>query len=527
MLELLRKRFADKSIVLLGFGREGQSTYSLLRRVFPDKPLAIADANENILENPLIRDDKNLSVITGPGYMEQLDQFDTIFRSPGIPVWNLIAADTLSENSTANASASLPAYPSTNRPAQHSTNQPDQPSAKQPAQPSTKQPAQPSANRPAQPATSPPGHPTAIPREKITSQTELFLQRYSKQVIGVTGTKGKSTTSSLIHHILKTAGKDTILAGNIGNPVFHFIDLIKADTLIVFELSSHQLEYITSAPHISVFLNLFQEHLDAYASYEDYQFAKVNIARYQQADDYLVFNLDDPLVADHIEACPSRRNNYPFSLAQSPKPGGFVRDGQICFSNGSEIIPVWKIHQDRFLRGEHNLRNIMAAVNVAMICGIETEQIEDGIATFKGLEHRLEYVGEYEKIHFYNDSIATIPEACMEAIKAVPNVDTLVAGGFDRGIEYGELAGFLSRSQVRNLILLGAAGKRIGEYLRSLDTTGKKIFYINRFSDFRDIAFRETRAGHACLLSPAAASYDEFKNFEERGKRFRELVKQK
>ena len=476
MLELLRRRFANKSIVLLGFGREGQSSYSLLRRAFPGTQLVIADASEGVRENPLIRDDKHIRFITGPDYLDHLNDFDVIFRSPGIPIWKRIK-----EN---------PADGSLVSSVNHS-----------------------------------PVHPNAIPREKITSQTELFLQRYSKQVIGVTGTKGKSTTSSLIHHILKTAGKDTFLAGNIGNPVFHFIDLIKADTLIVFELSSHQLEYMTSSPHIAVFLNLFQEHLDAYASYEDYQLAKVNIARYQQPDDYLVFNLDDHLVADHLKACPTTRINYPFSIAHCPQPGGFIRDGQICFSDGREVTPVWKIHQDRFLRGEHNLRNILAAVNVAMICGIETEHIEDGIATFKGLEHRLEYVGEYEQIHFYNDSIATIPEACMEAIKAVPNVDTLVAGGFDRGIEYGELASFLSRSQVRNLILLGAAGKRIGEYLRSLDTTGKKIFYINRFSDFRDIAFRETRAGHACLLSPAAASYDEFKNFEERGKRFRELVK--
>ena len=476
MLELLRRRFAYKSIVLLGFGREGQSSYSLLRRAFPGIQLAIADASERVRENPLIRDDKHIRFITGPDYLDHLNEFDVIFRSPGIPIWKQIKGISPADGSMVRSDHQLPILPN------------------------------------------------AIPSEKITSQTELFLQRYSKQVIGVTGTKGKSTTSSLIHHILKTAGKDSILAGNIGNPVFHFIDLIKADTLIVFELSSHQLEFITTAPHIAVFLNLFQEHLDAYASYEDYQLAKVNIALYQQPDDYLVFNLDDHLVAGHLKACPTVQNNYPFSLAHCPQPGGFIRDGQICFSDGSEVIPVWKIHQDRFLRGEHNLRNILAAVNAAMICGIETEQIEDGIATFKGLEHRLEYVGEYEKIHFYNDSIATIPEACMEAIKAVPNVDTLVAGGFDRGIEYGELAGFLSRSDVRNLILIGAAGKRIGEYLRNLDTTGKKIFYINRFSDFRDIAFRETRAGHVCLLSPAAASYDEFKNFEERGKRYRELV---
>jgi UDP-N-acetylmuramoyl-L-alanine---L-glutamate ligase len=471
MINLIRERFTHKSILLLGFGREGQSTYMLLRKIFPGKLLAIADLSEGVRENPLIQHDDCLHFITGTGYLEQLTGYDVIFRSPGIPIWKLTSPGEsfASERST--------------------------------------QPTK-----------------CLIPREKITSQTELFLERYSTQVIGITGTKGKSTTSSLIHHILKTAGKDVLLAGNIGSPVFHFIDLITPGTTIVFELSSHQLEFLKLAPHISVLLNLYQEHLDAYESYEAYQLAKINITRYQHPDDFLIFNADDPLVSGLVEPCLKNRHCYPFSLQNQPQPGGFVRDGYVCFADEKSITPVWKVHQDRFLRGEHNLKNIMAAVNVAMICNIEAEMIEDGIATFKGLEHRLEYVGEFGRIHFYNDSIATIPEACMEAIKAIPRVDTLIAGGFDRGIDYSMLAEFISRSAIRNLILVGAAGKRIMEHLSMVDHGGKKIFYINRFDDFKAIAFRETRVGYACLLSPAAASYDEFKNFEERGKRFRELV---
>jgi len=454
MIEFIRHQFATKSIVLLGFGREGQSSYSLLRRAFPEKPLTIADANKDVGENPLIKEDKNLRLLAGPDYLDRLIDFDVIFRSPGIPVWNL-----------------------------------------------------------------------DLPREKITSQTELFLQCYSKQVIGITGTKGKSTTSSLIHHIFRTAGLDALLAGNIGNPVFHFTDLITEKTRIVLELSSHQLEFIRVSPHIAVLLNLFQEHLDAYAGYEEYQQAKVNITKYQQPGDYLIFSKEDALVSRHVIQYESMRHSIPFSMEQTLSPGGYMQDGWICFSDGMQVTKVWKVHQDRFLRGEHNLRNIMAAVNVSMISGIHPEMIEEGIATFKGLDHRLEYVGEFGKIHFYNDSIATIPEACMAAVKAIPKVDTLITGGFDRGIDYNELAGFLNQSKVRNLILLGDAGKRIGELLRKMDNNGKKIFFINRFDDFLPIAFRETREGYVCLLSPAAASYDEFKNFEERGKRFRELVK--
>ncbi|MEI6433428.1 MAG: UDP-N-acetylmuramoyl-L-alanine--D-glutamate ligase [Bacteroidota bacterium] len=464
MDDLIRKRFSGKSVAILGFGREGQSTYSLIRRVLPDLPLTIVDANENVVANPLVARDNNLQFITGDGYESHLPEFDLIVRSPGITIWQLTGL---------------------------------------------------------------PGQPVAdgqISHGKITSQTELFLEKYSAQVIGITGTKGKSTTSSLIHHILRCAGRDVLLAGNIGNPVFHITGLITPETLIVVELSSHQLEFLKVAPHISVFLNLFQEHLDAYPSYEAYQHAKLNITRYQSESDFIVFNADDNLVSALINPFLPFRKGFSYSLSVKQEKGTSLRDGQIVFCDGLKEVPVWKIHQDRFLRGEHNLKNIMAAINVAMILGIDPEFIEEGIATFKGLEHRLEYVGEYKKIHFYNDSIATIPEACIEAIRAIPSVDTLVAGGFDRGIDYAGLGSFLAGSDVRNIILIGAAGYRIGKEIQLVSLGKKQLFFINRFDDFAPIAFRETRPGNVCLLSPAAASYDEFQNFEERGKRFRELI---
>lgn len=446
MRDLIRIKFADKSVVLLGFGREGQSSYTVLREIFPQKLINIADSNDAVIENPVLKNDPNINFITGPAYLECLNAFDMIFRSPGIPIWPLLSDDC--------------------------------PAGKK------------------------------ISRNKITSQTDLFLQAFANQVTGVTGTKGKSTTSSLIHHIFKTGGMDTLLVGNIGNPAFHFIDLIKPGTRIVYELSSHQLEYIEQAPHIAVLLNLFQEHLDAYPSFEDYQLAKINITKFQKPDDYLIYNADDELLTKRLQPYLKDRICMPFSL--QPQAGyGVTR----------------KIHQDRFLLGEHNLKNILAAMKVARILGVSEESVEDGIAGFKGLAHRLEYVGEFHGIHFYDDSIATIPEACMEAVKALPFVDTLVAGGFDRGLDYSVLAAFLSQSDIRNLILTGAAGKRLGEELERTLSGQKKIFYIRQFDDFRDIAFRETKPGFTCLLSPAAASYDEFNNFEERGKRYSHLIR--
>jgi len=458
MINLIRKKCEKKSVLLLGFGREGQSSYSLLRKIFPEKLITIADKSLTVKDSALIAGDQNILLILGDDYLKNINDFEVIFRSPGIPVWNLKPA---------------------------------------------------------------------IPREQITSQTDIFLQAFGPQVIGVTGTKGKSTTASLIYHILKTAEKDALLVGNIGNPAFHFSELVTSSTSIVFELSSHQLEYITRAPHISILLNLFQEHLDAYLSFETYQKAKLNIAKYQEKADFLIYNADDLLVTRNIVDYFDKIQLFPFSMKKNLKAGGYIHKDWIYFSDGMAQKPVWKIHQERFLRGEHNLKNILAAVNVSMILGIPEVMIADGISTFKGLEHRLKYVGEFNNIHFYNDSIATIPEACIEAIKAIPGVDTLVAGGFDRGIDYYPLARFLSTSGIRNLILVGAAGRRIGDELKKIFSSGKKIFFIDRFDDFCSIAFRETKPGHVCLLSPAAASYDEFKNFEERGKRFSELVKMK
>lgn len=455
MAEINLDHLEHRSLLILGFGREGQASYTLLRSRFPHKELAIADASPAIAGNPLLAGDNHLVLITGDHYLQQVNRFDLVLRSPGIPVWNL----------------------------------------------------------------DPP-----IPPERITSQTDIFLQAFASQVTGVTGTKGKSTTASLIHHIFKTAGSDSILVGNIGNPAFHYIGLIGPATKIVFELSSHQLEYLQRSPSRSVFLNLFQEHLDAYRGYAEYQQAKVNIARYQHPGDQLVYHAGDPLVSEHIASLGRRGGLYPFSLAGQPRPGCYLDHDTVMFDGGEGAVPVWRIHQDRFLRGEHNLKNIMAAISVAMLESVPIEAIEEGIATFKGLEHRLEYVGEFNRIHFYNDSIATIPEATIEAIRAIPGVDTLVAGGFDRGIDYTALATFLSASPVRNLILIGAAGRRIGQQMEESGSMPKRLFYVNRFDHFYEIACRETTPGSVCLLSPAAASYDEFRNFEERGKRFRELV---
>lgn len=463
MDELVLRRCAGKKVAILGFGREGESTFHLLRRLLPGQLLTILDAREGVREHPVLKEDKAVRIVTGPDYLFDMTAFDLIFRSPGIPVWHLISSELQD-----------------------------------------------------------PGE--LLPAGAFTSQTALFLEKYHRQVIGITGTKGKSTCASLISQILKTAGREVILAGNIGTPLFNIIPLITPETLVVAELSSHQLELPGRAPHIGVLLNLFQEHLDAYPSYEAYQQAKLNIFRHRQDDDILIINGDDPLVTDLTAPWSSVDTFYSFSLKNAIRRGCYRKDDAIWFSDGRDTREAWRIHQDRFLKGEHNLKNIMAAITVCLLCDVDREALEDGIGIFKGLEHRLEYVGEVQGIHFYNDSISTIPEACIEAVRSVPRVDTLVAGGFDRGIDYEGLGQFLAHSEIRNFILAGEAGRRIGDAICHSGSVRKKLFFINSFDDFAPVAFRETLPGHVCMLSPAAASYDEFRNFEERGKRYRYLI---
>ncbi|MGE5424073.1 MAG: UDP-N-acetylmuramoyl-L-alanine--D-glutamate ligase [Syntrophothermus sp.] len=450
MMDEMLKMMQNRKILILGFGREGKSTYALLRKNFPAKVLFIADANENIASAAEIKEDDFVHLKTGPGYLQNLEEFDLIIKTPGISLKDI---DTRSL--------------------------------------------------------------------KITSQTDLFLQPFRDQSIGITGTKGKSTTTTLIHHIFQYAERKSVLLGNMGRPAFDHLEEIDTETNVVYEMSSHQLEHISTSPHVAVLLNYFQEHLDAYSSYRDYRLAKWNIAKFQEPGDIFIVNDDDPLIREHLQVCRSAGLVFSFSMDHEVPRGCFIRDGKIVFRNENEEV-LFDLKKKRKLEGEHNIRNIMAAILVCRLKGIDPVLIAEAVAGFRGLEHRLEDCGIHGGIHFYNDSIATIPEACIAAVKALGEVDTLILGGFDRGIDYADLALFLEKSNIRNLIFTGKAGRRI----RDLMHTGgdRRIVMISQFDAFIDVVKEVTPPGKICLLSPAAASYDEFPNFEIRGKRFKELI---
>lgn len=356
----------------------------------------------------------------------------------------------------------------------------------------------------------------------ITSQTNLFLEVYAKQTIGITGTKGKSTTSCLLQHMLNTAGRKTVFAGNIGIPPFEVLDMIDEETLIVYEMSSHQLETVQSSPHMAVLLNIFQEHLDHYDSYTAYGEAKYNIARFQKPDDFFICNTGNEMIGTLLQKHPPLSKVLPFSSKELLEEGCYVDENAITINFNS------RKHQypstlERNILGKHNLGNIGIAIMICKILGIDDSSILKSVASFKGLPHRLEYAGNINGKHFYNDSIATIPEAAIEAIKTLKKVGTLVTGGFDRGISYNDYIRFLSESDIKHIVFTGEAGERMYSLIKKLPHKALCSFF-NSFDDAVVSAIKLTEAGEICLLSPAAASYNEFSSFEERGKRFCALI---
>ena len=334
---------------------------------------------------------------------------------------------------------------------------------------------------------------------KITSQTDLFLEAFHNQVIGITGTKGKSTTSTLIYHLIKESGNDAILAGNIGIPILDCVNDINERTIIVYELSAHQLQFINRSPHVGILLNVFEEHLDHFGTFEKYKDAKVNVLRYMSDEDVAVVNNDlYRAVSRQLSAVSVDFENADFE----------------DYNINWEDIP---------LLGEHNKMNIKAALCACKSYGLSIEDLVPHLYTFKSLEHRQEYVGIFKGVKFYNDSISTIPQATIAALKTIKNVNFLLLGGFDRGIDYEPLVTYLKENPLPYILITGQAGQTIKDKLQTAEYKGNILEYTDMESAF--VMMKQyAKSGDVCLLSPAAASYDRYKNFEERGRVFKEFA---
>lgn len=426
MIELLSSIVKGKKVLILGFGKEGQSTYKLLSRLNTCGRLDISD-----IKRPQYRFGPDTEIYSGDTYMDCLDSYDIVFKSPGV-----ILPKDIHEYKC-----------------------------------------------------------------KITSQTEVFLAAYNRQVIGITGTKGKSTVSSLLYHVMSNSGVKCILAGNIGTPVFDVIENIDKDTVIVLELSCHQLEYCNYSPATAVLLNIYEDHLDHYRSFEDYKKAKKNIFLHQRPTDTLYCGDDVMLENGEVAS-------------------------RVFFIN-SDILPFKSFESigNVKLKGQHNLKNCAFVYIISKNFGVSDEEFISLLQTFRPLKHRLEYIGTKHGVEYFDDSISTTVESTINAIKSIENVETVILGGMDRGIDYNPLIKFLLKSKLKNIILMYESGKRIYELFQNeAGSHNKKIIYCSDLQEAALTAQNVTSKGSACLLSPASASYGHFKNFEERGDAFKHLL---
>lgn len=411
------------SVLIAGFGREGQSTLRFLNQHYPSLKIALADQNPAPLAN------QPYPTFSGPGYLDHLADFDTVIRSPGIPPSNLTSAHA------------------------------------------------------------------------VTTAVNLFFDRCKAPVIGVTGTKGKSTTASLIHHLLKSAGKTTVLVGNIGAPALNFLDQITPDTQVVMELSSYQIEDLLFSPHIAVILPISQEHLNYHGSYQAYVQAKKNLVTHQTASDYVIYHAGNPDAA---------------AIAQSSKAQA------LAYTHTQFRLPS-KLP----LLGQANRDNILAAVTVTRLLGVTDVKLIAALPDFKPLPHRLEPVGTYHGITFYNDSLATTPVSTFHALEALGNkVSTLIAGGFDRGLDYTALGQALAQSRLSTLILLPDTGTKLKQaVIEAKPNSTLNIVSVPDLDHAVAQAFKLTPKNKICLLSPAATSFNQFKDYADRGDTFKRLVR--
>lgn len=355
-------------------------------------------------------------------------------------------------------------------------------------------------------------------KDKIYSQLELFLMFNAKNVIGITGTKGKSTTTMLIYNVLKSQMDNVYIGGNIGIPVFDILNEINDETIVILEVSSHQLEFLNISPHIGIILNLYEDHLDHAGTLEHYHECKMHMFDYQDKNDIAIYCSDNEFLIKEMQKKNYHQQIYKVQLDEA-KDVVYYKDNKVIYNN--EVL--YFDDNKRKLLGSHNMRNIMVVLLIAKLYNLDLDLAKKEIDSFEGLPNRLELVGCYDNITYYCDTIATIPEATINAISALNNVSTLIFGGMDRGINYQELTDYLINSNINTLICMPSTGYKIGKEIAL--KSDKNIIYAETLELAVKKAKEVTKKGTICLLSPAAPSYEYYKNFMEKGEKFKDLVK--
>jgi len=352
----------------------------------------------------------------------------------------------------------------------------------------------------------------------VIGEVELAARFLKGQIVAITGSNGKTTTTTLAGEILSAGGRKTLVGGNIGTPAISLIDQSTEDTWVVLEISSFQLETVeTFHPHIAVVLNITPDHLDRHHTFENYAAAKARIFENQTAEDFAVLNADNEACADAAaKAKPPARW---FSRLDEVGSGAFLRAGQIIWRDEKgecEIMPLSEIS----LKGAHNVENVLAAVCVGMLAGVEPAQIHSAVAAFKAVEHRLEYVATVRGVEYYNDSKATNVDATIKALESFPGGIHLILGGKDKGSDYSVLNALL-KERVKRVYTIGSAAAKI-----ETQAAGTEIVSVETLEAAVRRASEAAAAGDTVLLAPACASFDQFESYEHRGRAFKDLVRQ-
>ncbi len=386
---------------------------------------------------------------------------------------------------------------------------------------------------------------------RLDSEIGLFFRYCPAPIVGITGSAGKTTTTTLAGFILRETGRRVHVGGNIGQPLLEELDAIGPEDLVVLELSSFQLQMLDRSPHVGVVLNLRPNHLDIHASFEEYAESKRNIIRFQGPGDVAVVNADDPAVAAWGEGAPGRvlrfsrreevgrgaflrRTQAGTAEARAPgEPGGRVDPEALVVLRG--VAPLLREGEEAAvgrageipLPGAHNVSNVLAALVVGAACGAPLDRAWEAVRAFRGVEHRLELVHEVGGVRYYNDSIATAPDRTEAALDSFTDPIILIAGGYDKKIPFDGLAEKVVE-RVKALVLMGTTAPKIARAVaEAAARRGVAPPPVDRARDLAEaVAMAAARAvpGDVVLLSPACASYDMFTNYEERGRRFKEIV---
>jgi UDP-N-acetylmuramoylalanine--D-glutamate ligase len=345
----------------------------------------------------------------------------------------------------------------------------------------------------------------------------LAAQFFRGSIVAITGSNGKTTTTSLIGEIIGTTGRATLVGGNIGTPAITLVEGATADALAVLEVSSFQLETIqTFRPKVSVLLNITPDHLDRHRTFQAYVEAKARIFENQGSEDFAVLNADDPTcvtLAPRIKA-----PVFWFSRKKEVSQGAYVRAGEVVFKDSRELRSILRLEEIP-LKGGHNVENVLAAVCAGELMGCTAEQISKAVRSFKAVEHRLEYVATVRGVQYYNDSKATNVDATIKALESFPSNIHLILGGKDKDSDYSVLNDLLQQ-RVKRVYTIGAAAAKIESQIK-----GPEVIHAETLEGALNWAYAAATPGDVVVLAPACASFDQFKNYEHRGRVFKDIVR--